>query len=303
MPSSKKPTALIREVKVNLYKKLDKHVPADTRRGYTDNVEALSTGLFISFKRRAGYPTDSMKAAVLAGANLAKKVIWEANSVMNDVMIFRKDEPQWFTDTIDKHFKLRADPGRINFGGGETLSDNTINKKISFGGIKEHDRRWVLEQVRQKILSISFHLNTGIYLIDIDNANRDISMGKPGGSPPGEEGYISPHKEEYSDQTWRPTKYKWTNSAMSGILHGEIHVAFANLENYSPLSYARVIIHEASHKYLNTDDHAYANRSIYSSLSIRQALNNADSIAWAGISLFCKSVKMPDKNSTDWDNC
>jgi hypothetical protein len=48
---------------------------------------------------------------------------------------------------------------------------------------------------------------------------------------------------------------------------------------------ARIIVHEACHKYDNDDDHAYYWESDYPNLTVAQAIDNADSYA-----TFCKDV-------------
>jgi hypothetical protein len=48
---------------------------------------------------------------------------------------------------------------------------------------------------------------------------------------------------------------------------------------------ARIIVHEACHKYDNDDDHAYYWESAYASLTVEEAIDNADSYA-----TFCRDV-------------
>jgi hypothetical protein len=48
---------------------------------------------------------------------------------------------------------------------------------------------------------------------------------------------------------------------------------------------ARIIVHEACHKYDNDDDHAYYWQSGYARLSVKEAIDNADSYA-----TFCRDV-------------
>lgn len=48
---------------------------------------------------------------------------------------------------------------------------------------------------------------------------------------------------------------------------------------------ARIIVHEACHKYDNDDDHAYYWQSAYDRLTVKQAIDNADSYA-----TFCRDV-------------
>ena len=73
---------------------------------------------------------------------------------------------------------------------------------------------------------------------------------------------------------------------------GSIHYNFKYLTNakdhpsYSLLSIARTLIHEATHKFANTGDHAYVFNNAYPNLSVAQSLTNADSYAWCCISLY-----------------
>ena len=131
---------------------------------------------------------------------------------------------------------------------GGYISDNEVNKPFSARAVFQKDRRWVLEKIRRNMLSLSFHLNTGVYLIGIDADNRDLKLGKV--VAPGTItalGYVAPEKTSIDPNTWRTTATRW--------------------------------IHEATHKYLNTEDHAYADDPTYFTLSLADTLENADSYA------------------------
>ena len=71
---------------------------------------------------------------------------------------------------------------------------------------------------------------------------------------------------------------------------GSIHVNFQQLlkeeKQVSALRVARTIIHEASHKFCNTQDHAYATDAGYRVLQDHEALWNADSYAYTAVSLY-----------------
>jgi len=71
---------------------------------------------------------------------------------------------------------------------------------------------------------------------------------------------------------------------------GSIHVNFQQLlkpeKQVNALRVARTIIHEASHKVCNTQDHAYATQPGYRILMDHQALWNADSYAYTAVSLY-----------------
>jgi hypothetical protein len=113
-----------------------------------------------------------------------------------------------------------------------------------------------------------------------------------------EAGYVKPRRK------WRDSHPKENNeyitavaAADHGLLRpkvqidpderGSIHLNFRLMKkiNFGPLRIARTIIHEASHKFANTMDHAYADETNYKSLSRNQMLINADSYAYIAICL------------------
>jgi hypothetical protein len=300
MSGFKKPTAIIRDAKVAAYKAVGAHVPADARRGHTDRMEFLGMNLMISYKTE---PSPAEKAALVAGANLATNIIRFANDEVAAVVMLRRPETALFQQVMDKHFGLIA--GDTSGG---YLKDNVVDKKFSVKAIAHKDRRWVLEKIRENMLSISFHLNTGMYLIDCDNAARTIRSGHvkdPATASMDEEAYVSFAKKTIDKTTWRATDWDFKGGLLAGFQNGEIHVGFSKVAGYSAISLARIIIHEATHKYLKTRDEAYAWDPAYGALSLVQALNNADSYAWAAVSLYCGSLKMdtPAKAHQDWAQC
>jgi len=306
MTGFKKPSTLARELKVKVHTALGQPVPADPRRGYTDRMEFLSTSVLIGYKDYgpgSNYPTAPMKAAALEAANTAARIIRKANDAFAGITFLRRKESALMTAVLDKHFGLIA--GDTS---GSYLTDNVVDKKFSVKAVGNHDRRWVVEKIREKMLSLSFHLNTGIYLIDLDANRRDIKVGQtfnPATADPHEEAYVGWSKREFDDSTWQPTRFKLKSGLVCGFQNGQIHVSLQNLENYSTLSYARVIIHEAAHKHLGVPDIYYAHDANYPTMSLTDTLNNADSYAWAALSLYCGNVKMgdPSDEPTDWAHC
>jgi hypothetical protein len=71
--------------------------------------------------------------------------------------------------------------------------------------------------------------------------------------------------------------------------HGNIHINFAILD-YHEDSVARTIVHEASHKFADTLDVAYAGASSYPP---KDAIENADSYAWAALSFLIGRLVIP----------
>lgn len=79
---------------------------------------------------------------------------------------------------------------------------------------------------------------------------------------------------------------EWVPEISPGAANrGSIHLNFFDMlgPNLSTLRVARVILHEASHKFCDTLDHAYVHEMAYSSLTARQTLTNADSHAYTAV--------------------
>ncbi|MBS0341172.1 MAG: hypothetical protein JSS56_11640 [Proteobacteria bacterium] len=306
MPGFIKPTVLVRKAEVAVRQAVGANVPADSRRGYTDTMEVISPQLLIGYKKQptgTSYPSDTMKSAAAEATRVAARIMRHANDEFAGILMLRRKESALMQQVLDKHFGLIAGDTSGGF-----LKDNIVDKKFSLRAIGDKDRRWVLEKIRQNMLSLSFHLNTGVYLIDIDASRRDIKVGadfNPANASQNEEAYVGHTKTKYDANSWRATNWKAVTNSVSGFRKGEMHVSLEMLQNYSAISYARVIIHEATHKYLCTADEAYAHENTYGTLSLAQALNNADSYAWAAVSLYCGAVKMGDPNDVnpDWDQC
>ena len=253
---------------------------------HTDKMEFLSAGILVGFKGRAvgvDYPTPAMRASIQAAGVQARNIVRIANDKMAKIMFLRTDEPAVLTSIMTTHFNLA--PGTL----GGVLKDNVVNKKFSPMAVFVKDRRWVLEKLRQQFLSLSFHLNTGMYLIDMDTAIRTVEDGAtiPVGTATVADGYV---------------QQRFGGTCTCGFSNGEVHIDFNDVPTYSLNSVARLIIHEAAHKYLNVDDHEYAKDAGYPP-SLMDCLDNADSSAWAAVSLATGTLRMATTNSNDWNHC
>ena len=256
------------------------HAPSGTvpiaagtaQRKWTDTVKVLSPGLAIAYRERPNviYPTDAQRELLLNAASAAREIMRTAVRELDRVVFFRRSEGQVFTNIMNYHFGLAAN--RAN----GTLVGNVVDKSISARDLGKKDRRWALNKVREGLLSISFHLNTGMYLIDIDNTLRTLKSGMVGTSNAGEEGYC----------TWADWG-GFDKGMLSAWRNGEIHLGFEMMhsQGYSAQHVARVIIHEAAHKYLGVTDKKYCWQAGYDALNFLDAADNADSYAWAALSL------------------
>ncbi len=94
-----------------------------------------------------------------------------------------------------------------------------------------------------------------------------------------------------------------------------IHIEFSNIAKYPRLLLALAIVHEATHKFAHTEDHAYTDDDNYERLILAQRIENADSFAYVVISIalnqlikdleeFLKAVPRDDqtgpKTIRDW---
>jgi hypothetical protein len=80
---------------------------------------------------------------------------------------------------------------------------------------------------------------------------------------------------------------------------GSVHINFDLLNTDSKLSVARTIIHESTHRFKDTEDHAYAwyhqtnvdpGDKAYNELDKDEAMDNADSYAYAAICIYKKKL-------------
>jgi hypothetical protein len=270
------------------------HVPRLNGNGpdrYTDTNEFLSPGVLIAYKARAKgvvYPPLNVKTAVNRAAIQARNIVRIANDKLARVAIEKRDESPVFTAIMKRHFNLQDNGDLAN----AYLTDNTVNKPIKPGAIFKHDRRWAIDQIRQKMLSLSFHLGTGVYLIEMDNSNRTVDGGDAVAAGTA------------NDDSTRGYTFRWGEKhPVCGFRNGEIHTKFELFPTYSLNSGARIIIHEAGHKFLDIKDTYYAHDVRYPP-SLQKCLDkNPDSFAWAAVSLATGAVKMPNDASTDQTNC
>lgn len=269
---------------------------------HTDTNELLSPGVLIAYKARAGYPTAQMKDKVNRAAIQARNIIRIANDALARVVMLRGAESALFTATMARHYSLTAG----NLGGTFAvpfLKDNIVDKPFSLKALTHIDRRWVLNRIREDMLSISFHLNTGVYLIDIDDGVRDIEdgerLGVAGIDNDGTRAYVIRRADTSA-------------SNICGFRNGEIHLNFQKFTQSSLNSNAKTIIHESCHKYLSFRGDTYAYYDAYpppltdprsSPAGPACSLRNCDSLAWTAVSLALGMLKMDNNDSDDASQC
>lgn len=253
-------------------KKQEKHL--DTR-------EMIGAGLMIKYHSDRK-PNASTKKLLSKSASVARSAMRSTVWQIDKIVLFGADEPDWMTATLDKHFCLNNDPALTSEKGTKGLKNAKARRKY-------------LSHIRKVMLSTSFHLNTGMYLLDVDAKNRmtvgDFHIDSMGAGwaelntegkkvvKPGIEGYVQGR-----------TGARETIGLSSS---GGIHVGFLLFD--APYAYtaermARIIIHEATHKYYKTKDVKYCWDGNYDSQSPELMKDNADSFAYAAMSIAAQEV-------------
>lgn len=213
--------------------------------------ELVSPRLLLKYNKDNPPSKDTKKKlteAVKLSAEIMRSTVWK----IDRVFFFRRSE-SYLTDILTDHFRM----GWV----GETKKDH--NKYLNL--------------VRKIMLSTSFHLNTGTYLLDIDGNHRTTIGGNPIVLPTGVtmanvEGYVSNHSSRMLEK-------------------GPIHVNFELAKSYSTRGLARLIIHEATHQFSNTVDVFYNHDPQYYTMTADRAVVNADSYAYAALSIHAKQLE------------
>jgi hypothetical protein len=253
-----------------------------TQAKHLDTREMLGAGLVIKYHSDRK-PTQAIKTQLLKSASVARSVMRSSVWEIDKIVLFYRDEPDWMTKILDKHFCLNKDAKLAS--GKDAKGKNLTNAK---------ERRKYLADVRRIMLSTSFHLNTGMYLLDVDAKHRmtvgdfHIDNMGAGWEELNAEGkkVVSSNIEGYV-QGREGFKEKVGASSSGGI-----HVGFSLFteHGYSPEQMARIIIHEATHKYFKTVDVKYCWDDQYDQQSPTLMANNADSYAFAAMSIGAKRM-------------
>lgn len=266
---------------------------------HLDKRELISPGLLIKYHSKRPPSSDTKKKLVTAAGvagNAMRKVVWE----IDKVVLFRRDEKDVMTEVLDNHFCFK------NLAALQSTKD--AKKKM----VNEKARREWLAYIRRSMLSMSFHLNTGMYLLDCDAGFRTIvGDNEIDNMNPlwAEHEYAVDAAGDYIEDPANPgfaLSQPKLNAAGKRVLgknieayantgtSGPVHVSFELAKTYSPLEFARLIIHEASHTYRGTSDVRYAHAADYYTQKPHDMVNNADSYAYAAVSLAAKKCHTDD---------
>ncbi|HET6913108.1 MAG TPA: hypothetical protein VFH71_07170 [Rhodanobacteraceae bacterium] len=256
-------------------------MPDKAQPKHLDTRELIAPGLVIKY-HSGRKPDDATKRFLRSSTSIARSVMRSTVWEVDKIVLFHRDEPDWMTETLDKHFCLNRDPALAST---KDAKGKLVNAKA---------RRKYLSGVRKVMLSISFHLNTGAYLLDVDAGHRmsvgDFAIDNLGAGwqeqNPAGANVVSRNIEGYVQ------KRDGLMKTLGGSSSGGIHVGFSlgSAFGYSPERMARIIIHEATHKYCYTDDVKYCHDPNYDVESPVTMAKNADSFAYAAMSIGAKEM-------------
>ena len=202
---------------------------------------------------------------IVASVNLARKILSE--------MRVRLDAPEEVVDAIlAYHFGFERETDSNSLGG-VTLGFETLHKSLLSTVCIAC---WVPGKERGGVHGYVNWENKEKYEAKV--ASRKLE---------------SPYKtfgRIYDEEAGKEVEAAW----------GNIHVdfwLFTHQTHWTDLALAGLIIHEASHKFLNTDDRAYCHDGRkYIDLEKSLKLKNADSYAYAAISLYADELIEDDKS-------
>ncbi|MDM0044960.1 hypothetical protein QTH91_10725 [Variovorax dokdonensis] len=247
---------------------------------HLDTRAVIAAGLVIKYHSDRP-PGMSTKTRLCKSASISRSAMRSTVWQIDKIVLFGADEPDWMVPILDRHFCLNRD---------NSLSSELSGKKLK----NAKARRKYLADVRTAMLSTSFHLNTGMYLLDVDAKHR-MSVGDfhidnmgAGWAELDDAGkkVVSRNIEGYvQGRTGLKEKFGVSSS-------GGIHVGFSLFDEfgYSPEMMARIIIHEATHKFCKTADVKYCWDANYDHQTPQAMKNNADSLAYAAMSISAKKV-------------
>lgn len=226
---------------------------------HTDTHKLLSAGVMVKY-HSDNKPSKPQRSKLIDACDLSRKIMRETVWKFDKMAFFRQKE-RTFEDALNTHFSLDDAPDR---------------------------RKRNINYLRGKMLHVSFFMQSGIYLIDSDarmQAPATPMREKIGGRdmPNNVKGFWG-NVEGYVS-TGHSVMPNWMISG------GPIHVNFGLASTYSAFGLARLIIHEATHRYIKTVDHAYNHDGNYAALTSGQKMENADSFAYAALSRHTKRTE------------
>lgn len=111
------------------------------------------------------------------------------------------------------------------------------------------------------------------------------------------QGFLRPHKP-YAGLRTKSNMSDVRAPELEARQYGSIHLNFALLlaPNTSVMKVAHTLIHEASHKFLDTVDIAYVYQPRYAQMTPQEAFRNADSYAFTAASFYRRRVLHSDRD-------
>lgn len=200
-----------------------------------------------------GYNKDTVKGQLLQAVTYARQMVTETQRLVQ----------QSVTPVIERHV------GAGSFGYVTDLSQIVLDAahthfKMPNSLTEANSQAWMdlFKYLKQVYMMIGQGIRGTFSLVDVPSADKADTKGSVG----------TYGATTLLDAT-NPDGLEIGNN-------GRIHINFHWVTTRTAQRVARTIIHEASHKFLGTQDHAYKwEKAKYAGLTYNQAIANADSIA------------------------
>lgn len=248
------------------------------------NVPEYNAKLYYHSSRR---PTEEMVKKICESLDLARDIVNDAQTKLSYALTDPKRHPEfqasWGDTSIPDtkvakeavlyHFLIDTPSPEEEFGRiinviGDTLDGlDAVNGDVTVSDVLSQ-YRWDLYKVYVDRLSWEDARE------ELRGKFRPKSKHQPTADKP-RSGYVL-FKE-------------WEEEFLDGIITRSeaksIHIEFSNVTQYPMLLLALAIVHEATHKFAHTEDHAYTDDDEYQKLTVKQRIENADSFAYVVISI------------------
>lgn len=180
-------------------------------------------------------------------------------------------------------------------GGGTDLTARILERHFRVGGLLSRSA-WerAVDRIARNFKLIAQGLEDRMRVADRNFESKPWAQGAILGAM----GYVQEKPLGAPPKPWHSFCERDEDGKKILYRHGSIHLDFARFGRPGPIGQkevtvlggAHLLIHEASHKFCATKDHAYEHEDEYGALTFLQATDNADSYGYAALSLYAGKI-------------
>ena len=233
-------------------------------------------------------PNEATVKRLCESLDLAREIVEDASTNLAYALTDPTDHPRIQEASGDTCIPVNLDAGQ---------EAARYHFQLEAKGLSEDARKEVRSKILQIMTETDEGLNGAMTLSDSLNYYtwNDYAEGgsrlAPGKSRAGteeetEEGHVKLSRK------FIPKSLYWTSEE---FVEGarSVHIEFSLAAVYPPFQLARIIVHEATHKFAGTRDHAYTyEEDDYEDLTTQERVFNADSYAFVVISIALNKLIM-----------